>query len=139
MLQLSATMMSLVQVHLIFDSQLCCSLIHHFFLVVVDVVVHFSHPFSFSSIYHWFFRLFLFYSKKFCPMLDWTGKNWTKRGHKVVKSPTAAIAEFSWILFSSVLFQPAQHSSTQLNFSSISAQSSPTQLSPTQFNQAQLG
>jgi hypothetical protein len=25
----------------------------------------------------WYFRLFPFYSKQFCPMLDWTGQNWT--------------------------------------------------------------
>ena len=29
------------------------------------------------------FRLFLFYSKQFCPMLDWTGQNWTKRNIKL--------------------------------------------------------
>ena len=32
---------------------------------------------------NWYFRLFPFYSRQFCPMLDWTGQNWTKRDIKL--------------------------------------------------------
>ena len=67
---------------IIFDCQLCCSLIRCLFLVVV--VCYFSRPFSSSfdlsnlPLDSWYFHLFPFYSKQFCPMLDWKGQNRTK-------------------------------------------------------------
>jgi hypothetical protein len=87
------------------------------------LVGYFSRPFSSSfelsnlPLDSWYFRLFPFYSKQFCPMLDWTGQNWMN------------LAQFSSGQLSS-----AQTSSTQQN----SAQFSSIQLNSAQFSSTQL-
>ena len=53
------------------------------------LVSYFFSPFLSSfdlsnlSLVSWYFRLFPFYFKQFCPILDWTGQNWMKRDIKL--------------------------------------------------------